>query len=318
MPNALRLLVHHHEVKLPGKSKLKLLVPTVGHFFTPLLLKDAFIYQDQRRHISRRRFVAPSFNDVRLTLNTAQLLGLVRSSAIRLLTFDGDVTLYEDGCCLADDNPVVPRLIRLLSQGKKVGIVTAAGYTEPSHYYQRLKGLLDAVKTDTSLTADQKSGLIVMGGESNFLFRYDQSAPHLLSSVPRSQWILDEMHTWNDDDINELLEVAEESLRECVNYLNLPAVVLRKERAVGIYPSKGQKMHREQLEETVLVVQNMVERSEVGKKLPFCAFNGSPLQFLANDTSLKKKILRLLLRWKRRVCRHWRQILGREGVSTLF
>jgi IMP and pyridine-specific 5'-nucleotidase len=252
-------------------------VPAVGQFFTPLLLEDAFIYQDQRRHISRRRFVAPSFNDVRLTLNTAQLMGLVRSSAIRLLTFDGDVTLYEDGCCLADDNPVLPRLLRLLGQGKKIGIVTAAGYTEPSHYYLRLKGLLDAVKADKSLTAEQKSGLIVMGGESNFLFRYDQSAPHLLSFVPRSEWMLDEMHTWDDKDVDELLDVAEASLRECVSNLSLPAMVLRKERAVGIYPAKGHKMHREQLEETVLVVQNMVERSDVGKKLPFCAFNGIPL-----------------------------------------
>ncbi|EED14317.1 IMP-specific 5'-nucleotidase (Isn1), putative [Talaromyces stipitatus ATCC 10500] len=266
--------INHNNRSLPGKSKLKLLVPTVGHFFTPLLLEDAFIYQDQRRHISRRRFVAPSFNDVRLTLNTAQLMGLVRSSAIRLLTFDGDVTLYEDGCCLDGDNPVLSRLLRLLSQGKKIGIVTAAGYTEPSHYYLRLKGLLDAVKADTSLTPDQKSGLIVMGGESNFLFRYDQSSPHLLSFVPRSEWMLDEMHTWNDKDIDELLNVAEASLRECVSNLSLPANVLRKSRAVGIYPVKGKKMHREQLEETVLVVQNMVERSEVGKKLPFCAFNG--------------------------------------------
>lgn len=203
-------------------------------------------------------------------------MGLVRSSAIRLLTFDGDVTLYEDGCCLADDNPVLSRLLRLLGQGKKIGIVTAAGYTEPSHYYLRLKGLLDAVKVDKSLTAEQKSGLIVMGGESNFLFRYDQSAPHLLSYVPRSEWMLDEMHAWDDKDVDELLDVAEASLRECVSNLSLPAMVLRKERAVGIYPAKGHKMHREQLEETVLVVQNMVERSDVGKKLPFCAFNGIP------------------------------------------
>jgi IMP and pyridine-specific 5'-nucleotidase len=270
--------VDHHKSNRPGKSKLRLLVPAVGEFFTPLLLEDAFIHQDQRRQISRRRFVAPSFNDIRLTLNTAQLMGLVRSSEIRLITFDGDVTLYEDGCCLLDGNPVLPRLLRLLQLGKKVGIVTAAGYTEPSHYYERLKGLLDAVHRDTTLTAEQKNGLIVMGGESNFLFRYDQSAPHMLSFVPREEWMLDEMHAWNESDITDLLDVAEASLRECMSNLNLPAMVLRKERAVGIYPLKDQKMHREQLEETVLVAQSMVERSEVGKKLPFCAFNGlSPI-----------------------------------------
>ena len=224
--------------------------------------------------------MAPTFNDIRLTHNPAQLLGLVRSSEIRLVTFDGDVTLYEDGCCLTEDNPVLPRLLRLLQLGKKVGIVTAAGYTEPYHYYVRLKGLLDAVWLDKTLMAEQKNGLVVMGGESNFLFRYDQSAPNRLTLVPRSEWMLDEMHAWDDRDITDLLDVAEASLRECMSNLNLPVNVLRKERAVGIYPLKDQKMHREQLEETVLVAQNMVEHSEVGKKLPFCAFNGvSPFLF---------------------------------------
>lgn len=254
---------------------MKLLVPTVGTFFTPLMLEEAFIYQDQRRFISKRRFVAPSFNDIRLTLNTAQLMGLIRRSKLRLVTFDGDVTLYEDGCCLLDGSPVIPRLIRLLQQGKKVGIVTAAGYTDASKYYGRLKGLLDAVSRHPELTDEQKNGLVVLGGESNFLFRYNQSSPDLLTYVERSEWMLDEMRLWREEDITELLDVAEASLRECVSNLNLPAAVLRKERAVGIYPLDGHKMHREQLEETVLVVQSMVEKSEVGRRLPFCAFNGA-------------------------------------------
>ncbi len=36
----------------------------------------------------------------------------------------------------------------------------------------------------------------------------------------------------------------------------------------------GYHFPRESLEETVLVVQKKLEMSEVGKKLPFCAFNG--------------------------------------------
>jgi IMP and pyridine-specific 5'-nucleotidase len=266
--------IAHQKAGTADKSKLKLLVPTVSTFFTPLMLEDAFKYQDQRRYISRRRFVAPSFNDIRLTLNTAQLMGLVRGNKIRLVTFDGDVTLYDDGCCLTEENPVIARILRLLRQGKKVGIVTAAGYTDAMKYYGRLKGLLESVSQDDKLTADQKNGLIVMGGESNFLFQFDQFSPSLLTYVERTEWLLDEMKLWRDEDIEELLDVAEESLRECVTNLTLPAAVLRKARAVGIYPLDGQKMHREQLEETVLVVQNMVERSDVGKRLPFCSFNG--------------------------------------------
>ena len=76
------------------RSKLKLLVPSVGVFFTPLLLEEAFEYQDRQRRISSRRFVPPSFNDIRLILNSAQVLSLVRGGPLELVTFDGDVTLY--------------------------------------------------------------------------------------------------------------------------------------------------------------------------------------------------------------------------------
>lgn len=35
----------------------------------------------------------PSFNDIRLILNTAQLMGVMSSGQLDLATFDGDVTL---------------------------------------------------------------------------------------------------------------------------------------------------------------------------------------------------------------------------------
>ena len=232
-------------------------MPSIGTFFTKLYLEDAFKYQDQQRFISRRRFVAPSFNDIRLILNSAQVIGLVRSSDVKLVTFDGDVTLYDDGACLTSDNPVIPRILRLLEQDRKVGIVTAAGYTDALKYYERLQGLLDAMHDSTTLTPDQKQGLIVMGGESNFLFRFDPTSDAKLVYVPRSEWLLDEMQSWSDDDITELLDIAESALRACAENLNLPAAILRKDRAVGVYPVNGARISREQLEETVLVVQNL-------------------------------------------------------------
>ncbi|PYH42864.1 IMP 5'-nucleotidase ISN1 [Aspergillus saccharolyticus JOP 1030-1] len=266
--------ITHQGQNAPGKSKLKLLVPTVGSFFTPLFLEDAFTYQDKQRFISRRRFVAPSFNDVRLILNSAQLLGLARTTGVDLVTFDGDVTLYDDGACLTDDSPVIARIIRLLREDRKVGIVTAAGYTEAAKYYERLRGLLDAMHASPNLSEAQRAGLVVMGGESNFLFRYDPESSHKLTYVPRSEWVLEDMKSWQEDDITALLDIAESSLRACAANLSLPVAVLRKDRAVGVYPLDRSKITREQLEETVLVVQNTVERSPVGSRLPFCAFNG--------------------------------------------
>jgi IMP and pyridine-specific 5'-nucleotidase len=123
-------LVAHQKVGLHRQSKLKLLVPTIGTFFTRLPLADAFRYQDSKRFISSRRFVPPSFNDIRLILNTAQLMGLTAAGPVDLATFDGDVTLYanqkdsqfskyqvtlsssyDDGESLERTNPVIPKII---------------------------------------------------------------------------------------------------------------------------------------------------------------------------------------------------------------
>lgn len=256
---------------------MKHLVPTVGTFFTPLLLEKAFDYQDQQRRISSRRFVPPSFNDIRLILNTAQILSLVESGPLELVTFDGDVTLYDDGQCLTEENPVIPRLLRLLERGVRIGIVTAAGYTHGVKYYARLSGLLEAIKAAVIGGKLKNPTLVVLGGESNYLFRFSVECENLLQFVPRREWILEDMRSWTEASIQALLDVAEEALRECMTNLNLSAQILRKERAVGIIPSSNSESStftREQLEETVLVTQQVIEMSPAGKKLPFCAFNG--------------------------------------------
>lgn len=119
------------------------------------------------------------------------------------------------------------------------------------------------------------SRLTLVGGESNFLFKFSPNSPHLLEWIPRRAWILDEMLTWTEPTIQALLNKAEVALRECVQNLNLPAILIRKERAVGIIPSSPSiRFARESLEETVLVVQKILEMSPVSKTLPFCAFNG--------------------------------------------
>lgn len=87
------------------------------------------------------------------------------------------------------------------------------------------------------------------------------------------------MKQWTEPDVTALLDVAETALRECISNMHLPAEILRKERAVGIIQKSGSdppNFTREQLEETVLVTQQVVEMSAAGQKLPFCAFNGKP------------------------------------------
>ncbi|KAH7139348.1 IMP-specific 5'-nucleotidase-like protein 1 [Dendryphion nanum] len=265
--------IAHQNAGAPDRSKLKLLVPSVANFFTSLALHDAFIWQDQRRFISFRRFVPPSFNDIRLVLNTAQVMSLVRGGPLELVTFDGDVTLYDDGQSLTPENPVIPRILRLMQTGSKIGIVTAAGYTEAHRYYERLHGLLTALHV-SDIPPSFKQNLVVLGGESNYCFRFDGDSPDLLKWVPRSEWLLDEMRLWTEADIGALLDLAETSLRDTVKNMRMQATIVRKDRAVGIIPQEGHKFCRETLEETVLITQKILEMSEVGRRLPFCAFNG--------------------------------------------
>lgn len=262
--------IAHQQSGTQHTSKLKLLVPSVGLFFTPLPLQDAFVWQDQRRCISSRRVVPPSFNDIRLILNTAQLMSLVRGSKLELVTFDGDVTLYDDGKSLSPDNPVIQRILDLMRKGTRIGIVTAAGYTEPERYYERLYGLLDAV-AESEIAQQAEHQLVVMGGEANFLFTYTSQSPCKLVSVPNADWQLPEMQTWTEENVKDLLDVAEAALKDCIQTMQLPVSVLRKERAVGIYPSKGTRLAREQLEETVLVTQRILVRTRYNHELNTCS-----------------------------------------------
>ena len=194
---------------------------------------------------------------------------------LRLVTFDGDVTLYDDGQCLTPANPVVSRILRLMQKGLFIGIVTAAGYTDSARYQERLYGLLEAINNSQDLTESQKSNLIILGGESSYLYKFSPTSPTLLVREPPENWELDEMRTWSETDIQHLLDIAETALKESISTMKLRASVIRKERAVGIVPESPEiKFEREQLEEAVLAAQKTLELSDIGRRLPFCAFNG--------------------------------------------
>lgn len=168
---------------------------------------------------------------------------------------------------------MIPRILRLMRSGTRVGIVTAAGYTASRRYYDRLYGLLEALQA-SDLPMSLKQNLVVIGGEANYCFKFDGTKQDLLDLVPKQEWLLDEMLLWKEEDITELLDVAEASLRDCITYMHLKAQILRKDRAVGIIPMENHRLSRETLEETVLVTHKILEMSPVGRRLPFCAFNG--------------------------------------------
>ena len=293
-------------------SRLRTLVPSLGKFFTELPLADAFLLEDERRAISKRRLVSPSFNDVRMILNTAQIMALTniykqtenntngisgknqqqQQQKLKLITFDGDVTLYEDGKSLDENSEVVQRLVKLLSLGLYVGVVTAAGYPRQSgaeKYYERLKGLIDHLNSNhCTLKTYQKDNLLVMGAESNYLFRYNNEMKGL-KFIDDEEWFLPQVKNWNIGKINYIMDTLYKHLIYLRNNFNLEdsTTIIKKERSVGIIPNSGCRILREQLEEMVLSCSrklntiltsssNFADSTEAlcVDDIKVCAFNG--------------------------------------------
>lgn len=91
---------------------------------------------------------------------------------LRLLTLDGDGTLYEDGKNFS--SPVLGRAIAaLLRRGLYVAVVTAAGYGYDAKKYMRRLGCLPEIFAQENLEADAARRFFLMGGESNYLLRSD-------------------------------------------------------------------------------------------------------------------------------------------------
>ena len=261
------------------RSRISRLVPSVGTFFTPLPLEHAFHIQDERRGISKRRLVAPSFNDVRLILNTAQVMQLAKDydgkRLLKLVTFDGDITLYEDGKNLETNSPLIKYMLYLLQHDIAIGIVTAAGYTTAEMYYVRLHGLLDGVKHSEKLTPKQKERLLVMGGEANFLFQYNANIESLEYKDPQT-WLLPEMQSWTIENMDGILDHAQHQLTFLAKLMNIETdtEIMRKERAVGLIPRQNAVLNREVLEEIVLRVDQNLKETFPTSNIEWCAFNG--------------------------------------------
>lgn len=293
----------HTRNDLPELSRLSTLVPNIGAFFTSLPLKATFLALEKShvRSIAGRRLVPPSFNDVRHILNFAQVNAI--ANTLKFITFDGDMTLYADGADFAKDSALVGLILRLLKAGVWVAIVTAAGYPgDADRYEQRLLGLLAGFKA-SDLSHDALSHFYVLGGECNYLFQYEPAA-HRLKYIPEDSYQPEKIRRWSQatDRINKLLDVAEMDVRHSVSDMNLTdrVSILRKQRAIGVYPKEGFKLTREQLDEIALSAQQRIHHHQhsllrksqkesglldesspalyhpasIEIPIPFCSFNG--------------------------------------------
>mmetsp|Transcript_24513 Transcript_24513/g.35892 ORF Transcript_24513/g.35892 Transcript_24513/m.35892 type:complete len:526 (+) Transcript_24513:203-1780(+) len=196
-----------------------------------------------------------------------------------LISFDGDQTLYSDGSNFESNPKLAGYLYLLLRHGVAVAVVTAAGYEYQTEKYElRLSGLL-AFFQKKGLPPEDCERFYLFGGECNYLLRMgDDYKLHPVKEFGPGGWITATKHikgtpgSWNDVDITNLLNVAEESIQTSMEEQKLRARVIRKKRAIGLVPKAEERMPREALDEAVLRVQAKLDQD--GVTLPFCAFNG--------------------------------------------
>ena len=261
------------------------------------LFQSAFEMYDAKYALTARKHCPPSFDEIRHILNIAQVMSSGQS--IKLISFDGDQTLYSDGQNFEKNERLAKSIIDLIQIGVRVSVITAAGYgLEANKYETRLRGLLDYFST-FNLTEEEVSRFYVFGGECNYLLQcffiegsFGKKVAKLHPIDPKvwQSEIFDgpKPSQWPQTQIDQILNTAEKTMIETVQQLRLRAKVLRKDRAVGVYPG-GQEMisvypkgkghgHRklkyEALEEICFRVMGDLYNIEPKITIPYCVFNG--------------------------------------------
>lgn len=224
---------------------------------------------DASKHFLARKRVPPTFKEIRHVLNLATINAIAGN--VKLVTFDADDTIYEDGGTISKTHRMVQIIVGLLHRGLVVSLVTAAGYPgKPERYEARLRGILDALE---DLTPDQRARFLVMGGECNYLLEtyVNKDTKKVgLREIDGHVWKDGRGERWTQHEITALLDAAEQVLKDTTAMLHLPTQILRKERAIGIINQSDKRLSYENLEEICLTLQ--LELKEF--RVPFCAFNG--------------------------------------------
>ncbi|KUF93526.1 IMP-specific 5'-nucleotidase 1 [Phytophthora nicotianae] len=261
------LMAEHAEN--PERSRLKKFLPHLKKIFLPLDLTRAALEYDASTHFLARKRVPPTFKEVRHILNLATTNAI--AGKLKLVTFDADDTIYEDGGTISKSSRMVQVIVELLRRGVVVSLVTAAGYPgNPGRYEERLRGILEALE---DVTMEERARFLVMGGECNYLFEThtDKTTGVVgLREIDGAVWKDGRGERWPENQVTALLDAAEVVLKRTVKELHLSARILRKERAIGIINTSKKRILYENLEEISLTLQHELRHFRV----PFCAFNG--------------------------------------------
>lgn len=313
-----RLLDEHH--KNGDASELKRVLPALGRIFTRLDVVGALKEYDAGSGICARRFVPPTFRELREVINLATVNGM--APHLRLVTLDADDTIYGDGRDLPSDSPVISLIIKLMRLGVHVALVTAASYPgEPHRMETRISALLRAMAFAVEAGASPRlvDRFRVMSGECNYLLvtevttEADGLSPAVhLRELEQEVWKNGRGVRWSGRTVHELLDAAEAALKRAAAAMALDVLVIRKPRAVGIVPrpvqsgfssfrayvsGSGHRISYEVFEEVALSVQHdLASLKERFGGIPYTVFNGGHDCFIdIGDKSLGIRAVQALV-----------------------
>lgn len=252
----------------------------------------AFCPENESEVREQNKDLLPSIKDATITpdppnAQNNDVTGQFRGP--KFISFDGDQTLYSDGANFESNLELAYYLYLLLKNGVTVAVVTAAGYEYKTEKYEyRLSGLLSYFQ-QMGLTEQECERFYLFGGECNYLIQLKSDFKlHPVREDGPGGWCTSTKHmpdapaNWKENQVQELLNVAEVCVHKTVKELNLRGRVIRKKRSVGLVPAargnhnSSSDMTRESLDETVLRIHEVLDKMNEGQGpgLPYCAFNG--------------------------------------------
>ncbi len=121
--------------------------------------------------------------------------GIGKFKGPKMITFDGDQTLYSDGANFEDNPELANYLYLLLRNGVTLALVTAAGYGyQAAKYETRLSGLLAFFKAKGLPTEDCER-FFLFGGECNYLLKMGADySLHPVSEFGAGGWVTATKH----------------------------------------------------------------------------------------------------------------------------
>ncbi len=284
-------LIKEHRIK-GNSSRLKTLVPTVDMFHTELHLVEAFNMYNAKYSVTSRKHVPPTFHEIRHILNLSQLLAI--NVHLKMVSFDGDQTLYSDGGNFEEKSGLSYQIIELIRAGINVVVITAANYEHNGSMYElRLQGLLRRF-AKARLSPAEIARFHVMGGECHYLLRAQltpgDTIAHLIA-VAHEVWQSGEggkncPMSWPISARESFLDVAEASFRASQSELKIRARILRKKTSVGMIPGGEamvkvfpgghgkDKIKSEILDEVALRAIEDIAKIKSDLIFPYCVFNG--------------------------------------------